>query len=282
MVALIAFLSLKSANAGAIATIAAAKSATRIFLLLVVLAPLGGFLLGLLRRRLFLGGALGRLPADDLRRRLAGLGELQDRVLEELHEAEYCRGLRRVQRLGTHEHLLVVIRVVELGEIFAACLIENELDAKLGHWCSSSSRDNSEHHARSRDQPARRARSAEGRRFAEARAEAERNPGEGRRRRREPARRAPAHGPVSGSSRGVAASRARNRRRGGRGGRRRETVEARRQGLRARKRRRLRRVLRGAGDPGAAASQERFYGGGGVAAGDLLHRLGQRLRPRPS
>jgi hypothetical protein len=72
-------------------------------------------------------------------------------VLEELNEAEHRRGLRGIERFGAHEQLFVVLRVVQLGEILAARLIQHELDAKLGHRYSSSSRDNSEHHAGSRD-----------------------------------------------------------------------------------------------------------------------------------
>src|SRR5206468_11521009 len=113
-------------------------------LLLVVLAPLRGFLLDLLGLRgpLLLGTL--RLLAHHPRGRLAGLRELQDGVLEELHQTEHRRGLRRIERLGAHDQLFLIFRAVELGEIFSARLVQYELDAKLGHWCSSSSRDNSE------------------------------------------------------------------------------------------------------------------------------------------
>ena len=57
-------------------------------------------------------------------------------------------------------------------------------------------------------------------------------------------------------------------------------IQGRRQGLRAGPRRRLRRVLRRARSAGAAGAQGPVAGRGGLAARDLLHRLGQRLRPR--
>src|SRR5882724_13529095 len=101
-------------------------------LLLVVFAPLcGGLLLGFFRWAL-LCRAPG-LAAYDFRRALARLRELQDRVLEELHEAEHRCGLRGVHRLGPYDQILLVVRAIELGEIFSARLIEHELDSKLGH-----------------------------------------------------------------------------------------------------------------------------------------------------
>ena len=42
-------------------------------------------------------------------------------------------GLRRVARLGAHDDFVLVLRMVELGEIHAARLVQDELDAKLGH-----------------------------------------------------------------------------------------------------------------------------------------------------
>src|SRR5688572_27801923 len=59
--------------------------------------------------------------------------KLQDRILEELHQAEHRRGLRRIERFGAHQELLLVVGVVELGEIFSGRLVKHELDAKLSH-----------------------------------------------------------------------------------------------------------------------------------------------------
>ena len=56
----------------------------------------------------------------------------------------------------------------------------------------------------------------------------------------------------------------------------------RRRGLRPAARRGLRRVRADPPGPCAAGARAHGHGGGGRALRDLLHRLGQRLRPRPS
>src|SRR5688572_17576742 len=66
-------------------------------------------------------------------RALARLRKLQDRVLEELYQAEHRGSLGRIERLGAHQQLLLVVGVVQLGEVFPARLVDDEFNAKLSH-----------------------------------------------------------------------------------------------------------------------------------------------------
>src|SRR5688500_14030048 len=68
-----------------------------------------------------------------LARARAGRRKLQDRVLEELHQAEHGGRLAGIERLRAYQKFLLVLGVVELGEVFSSGLVQNELDAKLGH-----------------------------------------------------------------------------------------------------------------------------------------------------
>ena len=129
---------------------------------------------------------------------------------------------------------------------------------------------------------ARRPRGAEAQDHADAEAGRGPDPDQGGGRRRQPARRAAAHGRLSAAARALAAARAGGRRRGRGGRRRRDALEGRRQGVRAGQRRRLCRVLPRRGAVGAADPGRPRHGQGGGGAGDLLHRLEQRVRARPA
>ena len=128
------------------------------------------------------------------------------------------------------------------------------------------------------------------RRPASGRAPGTRSPGAGEvlirvtRQRHQPPGRAAAHGQLPGAAGRFRYSgagsrwRDRRRRRAGDGG---CGIQAGRPRLCAGRRRRLRAAVRGAGGPVPAGAQGLERRRGGLAAGDLLHRVEQRVRPRP-
>ena len=107
-----------------------------------------------------------------------------------------------------------------------------------------------------------------------------RGSGQGRSRRRQPPRRDATPGPLSAAERRDRYSRARTRRRSCGAWPERETLEGRRQAHRLGGRRRLRAILRRARAAGAADSDRADDDRSGGDAGDLLHRVAQRVRAR--
>ena len=119
------------------------------------------------------------------------------------------------------------------------------------------------------------------RRARRARTRPRRGAGRGRGGGREPSRRDAAPGPLSAASRGVGHSRPGDRGHRGRARRRSRRPGRRIPGVRARHRRRIRRVLHRAGAALPPRARRTRRGAGRGPPRDLLHRMGQRLRPRP-